>query len=280
MRLFAPNRVTSICGALVLAMGLAILGGGIPALAQPPSPDDVLDQVGVTQNLNAQVPLDLAFRDETGAPVRLGDYFGAKPVILTLNYYTCPNLCSLVLTGLVKSLRELTFDVGYEFAIVTVSIDPRDTPTLASLKKTTYLERYGRPGASDGWHFLTGDQAAITQLAQALGFRYAYDARQNQYAHAAAIVILTPQGKISRYFYGIEYLPRDLRLALVEASKGKIGSLVDQFLLRCYRYDPVKGQYTFAVMNILRIAGIATVGLLGVLLLRLIRRDPQRRLVS
>ena len=280
MRVITLHRIIAICGLLVLVTALALVGQTNTPRAQPPLSDDVLNQVGVDQQMNAQVPLDLSFRDEAGAPVRLGEYFGAKPVILTLNYYTCPNLCSLVLDGLVKSLRELTFDVGNQFAIVTVSIDPRDTPALATGKKATYLERYGRPNAAAGWHFLTGDQAAVTQLAKAVGFRYAYDARLDQYAHAAAIVVLTPQGKIARYVYGIEYAPRDLRLGLVEASEGKIGSAIDQFLLRCYRYDPVTGQYTIVVMTIVRLASAATVGILGFFVVRQLHRGRQRQVVS
>ena len=270
-----PNRTIAIRTLLALALYLFVLQGAIPARAQTGSGDDVLNQIGFDQKLNAPAPLDLMFRDEAGAPVRLGDYFGTKPVILTLNYYECPNLCPLVLGGLVDALRKITFDVGNQFNIVTVSINPRETPALAAAKKATYLERYGRPDAARGWHFLTGEQAAIDQLAQAVGFRYAYDARQNQYAHAAGIMVLTPQGKIAHYFYGIAFSLRDLRLGLVEAAEGQIGSPVDQLLLRCYRYNPVTGRYTIAIMTIVRIVSVATVLLLDMFLLRMVRRDRQ-----
>src|SRR5438874_1743974 len=192
---------------VLLCLCLCALCGAAPAWAQGGSPDDILDKVGFDQRLNEQVPLDLVLRDEAGAPARLGGYFGTKPVVLVLAYYQCPNLCTLVLTQLVETLRGLSFEPGKQFEIVTVSIDARETPALATAKKAKYLERYGRPGAATGWHFLTGEQGAIQRLAGSIGFRYAYDARLNQYAHPTGIVVLTPQGKISRYFYGIEYSP-------------------------------------------------------------------------
>ena len=270
------RRMIAIRSVLALAACLLALIVTMPARAQTGPDDDLLAQVRFDQRLNEQVPLDLVFRDEAGKSVRLADYLGTKPVILTLNYYTCPNLCSLVLNGLADTLRKVTFDVGKQFDIVTVSIDPRDTPATASAKKTTTIERYGRTGAADGWHFLSGEQAAIERLAQAVGLQYAYDAEKDQYAHAAGIVVLTPEGKISRYFYGIEFEPRDLRLGLVEASAGKIGSPVDQLLLRCYRYDPVTARYTVTVMTIVRIAGVATVLILSTFLLGTLRRERRR----
>lgn len=257
----------------LLALCLLALGGALPVGAQPIPPDDPLNQVGFDQRLNAQVPLDLTFRDEQGAAVRLGDYMGGKPAILVLAYYECPNLCTLVLTKLVETMRGLAFDVGDQFEVITVSIDPRDTPAVAAAKKATYLERYGRPGAGGGWHFLTGEESSIGPLAQAIGFRYAYDARQNQYAHPVGIMVLTPRGTLSRYFYNLDYSPQDLRLGLVEASEGKIGSPVDQFLLRCYDYDPVTGQYTLAIMTIVRVVGVVSVALLGLVVLWLRRRE-------
>ncbi|MBI1927913.1 SCO family protein [Candidatus Poribacteria bacterium] len=232
---------------------------GLNASAQP----DILREVGIDQRLNEQVPLDLVFRDETGKLVRLGDYFGEKPVILSLVYYECPMLCTLVLNGLLKSLRALSFDVGKEFNVVTVSFNPGETPTLAAAKKAEYIQHYSRPGTAEGWHFLTGQEASIQQLAQAVGFRYVYDAQKNQFAHASGIMVLTPQGRLSHYFYGIEYSPRDIRLSLVEASANKIGSPVDQLLLYCYHYDPTTGKYGVIIMNIIRLAGLGTVLALG-----------------
>jgi protein SCO1/2 len=249
-----------------------------PARAQTGPDERLLNAIGFDQKLNAQVPLDLIFRDERGAPIRLGDYIGDKPAILVLAYYECPNLCTLVLTQLVETMRDMAFEVGKEFDVITVSIDPGEGPAIATAKKATYLERYGRPGADRGWHFLTGEQAQIDRLAQAVGFRYAYDARQDQYAHPTGIMVLTPQGTIARYFYDLDYTPRDLRLGLVEAAEGRIGSPVDQFLLRCYHYDPISGQYTPAIMNIVRIVGGATALILGACLFRLFRRYRPRQL--
>ena len=234
------NRQTHIV--ILVYICLIALCGATPARAQTAPPDDPLFKVGFDQKLNQQVPLDLTFRDETGAPVRLGDYFGARPVILTLNYYRCPNLCTLLLTKLVETMRGMAFDAGDQFTVVTISIDPRETPAIAAAKKATYLDRYGRPGAAGGWHFLTGEQPTIAALAQAVGVRYAYDPRQDQYAHPSGITLLTPQGKISRYFFDLAYTPQDLRLGLVEASANKIGSPLDEVLLRCYHYYPISGQ--------------------------------------
>lgn len=254
-----------------LAGLLAVAGAG-PVQAHEATPE-ALDEVDFAQKLNEQVPLDLVFQDETGKSIQLGDYLGERSVILLFAYYECPNLCPLVLDGLVTSLRELQFDIGDEFEIMTVSLDPSETPEMAAEKKAALIQSYGRPGAAEGWHFLTGEHAAIDQLAQTVGFQYAYDAETAQYAHAAGIVLLTPQGKISRYFYGIEYSPRDLRLGLVEASANQIGSPVDQLLLRCYRYDPTTGQYTLVIMNIVRLAGLATVLGLGSFLFVMFRRE-------
>jgi protein SCO1/2 len=266
---------------LVLYLALCILGGAAPAQAQGGGPDDqLLANVGVDQHLDAQVPLDLVFHDEAGKSVPLRDYLGAKPVILTLNYFECPNLCTLVLTRLTDSMRDLSFDLGKQFNVVTVSIDPREKPDLAAAKKAVYLDRYGKPEAASGWHFLTGDEPSIERLAQAVGFRYAYDDRQNQYAHPAAVVLLTPQGKISRYFYDLAYAPRDLRLGLVEASANEIGSPVDQFLLRCYHYDPLSGRYTPAIMDLVRLSFIATVLGIGAAVFLMIRRGRRQQLGS
>lgn len=219
-----------------------------------------LDGIGIDQKLNAQAPLNAEFRDEAGRAVRLREYFdGTRPVILTLNYYECPMLCSLELNGLVRTLRQIPFTAGKEFTIVTVSFDPLEKPSLARLKKTAYLDDYGRAGATSGWHFLTGDDGPIRELTEAVGFRYRYDPVSRQYAHASGIVVLTPAGKVARYFYGIEYSPRDLRLALVDASAGAIGSPVDQVLLLCYQYNPATGKYAVFVTKSLRIGGLLTV---------------------
>jgi protein SCO1/2 len=240
---------------------------------QPP----VLQDVALEQRLHEQIPLDLLFRDETGASVRLGAYFGDKPVILALAYYDCPNLCTLVLNGLLRTLRALSFTAGEQFIVVTVSIDPDNTPALAAAKKTQYIQGYGRAGARDGWHFLTGEPAAIQRLAQAVGFRYTYDAKRDQFAHASGIMLLTPRGKLSRYFYGVEYAPRDVRLGLVEAAANRIGSPIDQLLLFCYHYDPQSGTYSLTILRVLRLAGLTTVLLLGTFMGVMIRRERRQK---
>jgi protein SCO1 len=244
----------------------------VTAAAQDRTPP-ALRGVGIDQKLNGQVPLDLTFRDETGQTVRLGDYFGRRPVILSLVYYECPMMCTLVLNGLVHTMRDIPFTAGDQFDVVTVSFNPNDTTALAAAKKRTYIKSYGRAGAAKGWHFLTGDEASIQALTGAAGFRYAYDPESHQYAHATAIMVLTPEGRLSRYFFGIEYPARDLRLSLVEASGNKIGSPVDQLLLFCYHYDPVAGKYGFAILSAMRAAGVATALGLGLLLFILFRRE-------
>lgn len=277
---FNMKRIKAILGFrsfIILLLWFYALLSISPTYAQDPA-HDPLSEVAFEQKLNEQVPLSLVFQDETGKSVQLGDYFGQKPVILTLNYYNCPMLCPLVLEELANSLAKIPFTMGDQFNVVTVSIDPRETPKLAAATKEKYIRRYGRPGAEAGWHFLIGEEAAIQQLAQAVGFRYAYDAQSDQYAHPAGIMILTPQGKISRYFYGIEYAPMDLRLGLVEASANKIGSLVDQVLLRCYHYDPTTGKYTLIVMNVLRLAGLGTVLILGTFVFVMFRRERRENL--
>jgi len=246
-----------------------------PARAQNAS-DGMLRQVKFDQNLDGQVPLEIALFDEEGRAVRLGDYFGKKPVILTLVYYNCPMLCTEVLNALVRSLKIIPYSAGDQFDIVTVSIHPRETPALATAKKSAYLKRYARVGAGRGWHFLTGPENSIKRLSEAVGFHYVYDAKSDQFAHPSGIVVLTPKGRIARYFYGIDYPSRDLQLGLVEASQGKIGSFVDQILLICYHYDPVTGQYTFAIMNIIRTLGVATVLSLATFMLIMFRRDRRK----
>jgi protein SCO1/2 len=245
------------------------------ARAQDVTPPELRD-VGVTQRLDEQLPLDLEFLDEAGGRVSLQDYFGDRPVILSLVYYECPMLCTLVLNGLLRALRALAFNVGEEFEVLTVSFDPRETPALAAAKKENYVGEYGRPEAAQGWHFLTGEEPAIEALTRSVGFRYRYDVEKQQYAHAAAIVVITPQGRIARYFYGVEYSPRDLRFALIEASEERIGSPVDQLLLYCYQYDPSTGRYSAAVMNIIRLGGVLTVLGVAVFVVRSARRERRK----
>ena len=233
-----------------------------------------LREVKIEQRLNEQLPLDLQFKDSTGRTVQLREYFkSSKPVVLSLVFYKCPMLCNQILTGLLASLRTQSFDVGKEFDVLTVSFDPRETPQMAAEKKEDFVARYGRPGAEKGWHFLTGDEENIRRLTDAVGFHYNYDEKTNQFAHASGIMVLTPGGKLSRYFYGIEYFPKDLRLGLIEASDNKIGSMVDQLLLYCYHYDPATGRYGPVVMNIMRLGGIVTLLGIGALILILKRRD-------
>jgi protein SCO1/2 len=230
-----------------------------------------LRDVKIVQKLDQQLPLDLVFRDETGQTVKLGQYFGTKPVVLAFVYYDCPMLCTQVLNGMVTSFRVLPFQIGNEFDVVTVSFDPRETSDLAAAKKkiyVNYLPEKMRANASNGWHFLTGDQYSIAKLTDAAGFHYRYDEATKQFAHASAIMVTTPQGKLSRYFYGIDYPARDLRLGLIESSENKIGSPVEQLLLYCYHYDPATGKYGLAIMRVMRIAGVLTMlGIVAMLLL-------------
>jgi protein SCO1/2 len=238
-----------------------------PANVRPPG----LKNVGIEQHLDEQIPPDLIFRDETGKPIRLGDYFGKKPIILNLVYYQCPMLCGEVLSGLESALRVMKFDVGKEFDVLTVSFDPRETPDMATKKKAEFLKRYGRPAAADGWHFLTGPQESIDALTKAAGFQYQYDPNTGQFAHSTAIMVLTPEGKIAQYYFGVEYAPKDLRLGLIQASDNKIGTLADQVLLYCYHYDPATGKYGAIIARVLKLSGLATILLLGALMTVLIR---------
>lgn len=228
--------------------------------ARPP----ILREVSFDQNLNAQLPLDTQFYDESGKQVRLSQYFAnGKPVVLALVYFNCPMLCSEVLSGLTTSLEALKFDAGKDFQVLAVSFDPKDTPESAAAKKLNYVQRYRRPGADAGWHFLTGDPPSIRMLTDAVGFHYTWDEKNKQFAHVAGIVLLTPQGKVSRYFYGVNYSPRDLKFGLMDASNNKIGSFVDQVLLFCYHYDPTTGKYTPVVLRMVRIGGLLTLVVLG-----------------
>lgn len=239
---------------------------------------EVLKKVGFDQRLNEQVPLDLKFTDEKGNVVKLGDYFGDKPVVLVLAYYECPMLCTLVLNGLTQAMKEMPFTAGVEFNVVTVSFNPRETPDLAAAKKKNYLASYSRPGTEEGWHFLTGKPESIDALTQAVGFRYVYDAKQNQYIHTSGIMVLTPTGKISRYFYGITYPARDLRLGLIEASANKIGTPTDQILLYCFHYDPATGKYSASILNFVRFGGVLTVFVMIGMVWFLVRHEKRNRI--
>ena len=232
-----------------------------------------LREIGFDQHLNEPLPLDVPLRDEAGRAVRLGDYFGKRPVVLLFAYYDCPMLCTLSINGLSSALNVLSLEPGSDFEIVTISIDPRDTPAAASTKKKSYLERYKRAGAATAWHFLTGNQSSIDLLTKAAGFRYAWDAETRQFAHPTGIIVLTKEGRMARYLFGIEYGPRDLRLAIVDASSGTIGSPVDALLLYCYHYDPMTGRYGLAIMRTMRIAGATTVVLLGGFIVIMLRRE-------
>jgi protein SCO1/2 len=263
--------------ALAVALFLAPFAFSVRASAQPAGVrPPVLKDVGIDQLLNNQVPLDLEFRDESGRTVKLAEYFKDKPVVLSLVYYNCPRLCTQVLTGLLGALKGLPMTPGKEFVNLSVSFDPRETPQLAAAKKAEYLNRYNRPGAEAGWHFLTGDEASIQALTKAVGFRYVWDPVTKQYAHAGGIMILTPQGKVSRYLYGIEYAPRDLRFGVIDASAGKVGSLADQIILYCYMYDPERGTYALVVMRVLRIFAGMTLATLLALFLYLRRKEKQK----
>ena len=237
----------------------------------------LLSKIGIDQRLNSQVPLELPFVDEAGRNVKLGDYFGKRPVLLALVYYECPMLCTQVLNGVTGALKVLNFDVGREFDVVAVSINPKEGPGLAAAKKQAYVERYGRPGTAGGWHFLTGREENIRALANAVGFRYAYDEEIKQYAHGAGIELLTPKGVIARYFYGIEYSPRDIRLGIVEASEERIGSPIDSVLLLCYHYDPATGKYGATVMTMVRIGAVLTMIVFAVFLFVSLRRERASR---
>lgn len=242
-----------------------------------PALPGALKDVGIDQKLDRQLPLDLTFKDEYGRTVALRDYFHAgKPVILAPVYYRCPMLCTQILSGVAGTLKAVSLDPGKDFEVVAVSFDPKDTPEIAASKKQLYMRRYARPDSANGWHLLTGDEANIKPLMNALGYRYQYDPSTDQYAHASGIMIATPEGRLSRYFYGVEYAPRDVRLGLVEASQNKIGNPVDQILLFCFHYDPATGKYGAIAMNVVRAAGALFVLVCGAVLAIVMRRDVKR----
>jgi protein SCO1/2 len=263
--------------ALVLALPAAATAqmGPVPPPPMQATPG-VLQEIGWDQKLGEQVPLDLPFRDETGKDVKLGDYFGKRPVVLSLVYYQCPMLCTLSLNGLAGALEVLSFVPGQEFEVVTVSFDPAEGPVLAAAKKKAYMTKYKRQGAEKGWHFLTGPRESVDALTRAVGFRYVWDAETKQFAHPAGMLVATPQGRVSHYLFGVEYSPKDLRLALVDSAGGKIGNAVDQVLLYCYQYDPKAGRYSASILNILRLAAVATVVALGGFILTTTRKRRGR----
>jgi protein SCO1/2 len=265
-----------LCAKQILRAVLTLAGFLAFAAHSQDSQEMVSAKAGLDQKLGSQTPIELSFRDETGRAVRLGDYLGKKPAILVLAYYQCPNLCTLVLNALLNSAQDLKLDAGKDFDIVVVSFDPREKPALAMAKKRTYSQRYGRPGAADGWHFLTGEEPAIASLAGSVGYHYVFDPATGQYAHPSAIMVLTPGGKVSRYFAGIEYPPRELRLALMQAADQRIGSLTDQLFLLCFHYNPLTGKYGLIIMRVVRIACFATVASLAFFLATMFRRDRRQ----
>jgi len=252
-------------------------GGGIMAPSANVKPPG-LTNVGLEQRLNAQVPADLAFRDETGKPVKLGEYFGKRPLILSLVYFRCPMLCNEVLAGVEGSLKAISFNPGQDFDVLTVSFDPKDTPESATEKKAEMLKHYKRDGAAGGWHFLTGSQESIDALTKAVGFQYQYDNTTDQFAHTTGLMILTPDGKVAQYYYGVNFPPRDVRLGLIQASQGKIGTLADQVLLYCYHYDPKTGKYSAIINRIIQLGGGLTILSIGAVVLVLLRRGSDSEL--
>jgi protein SCO1/2 len=239
--------------------------------------DSALRQIRFDQKMDASIPLDATFRDETGKAVRLGDYFGKKPVVLVLGYYGCPMLCTLLLNGLVETMQDLKADIGNQFDVLYVSISPNETPQLAAGKKREYLRHYGRPGAETGWHFLTGDEPAIRRLSDSVGFHYAYDPAIKQYAHPSGFIVLTPQGKVSRYFFGVNFRGQELSDALRDASANRAGAPIRQLLLLCFHYSPITGKYGALIINSIRGIGIATFLALAVFVTRSVRSDHKFR---
>lgn len=276
---FRQRNCTAIRGRVRAVFGPAamvfILLGSWPAYSQTAA-KTLVQQVGLDQHLNAQIPQDLKFRDERGRTVRLGDYFNKQPVVLTLVYYRCPMLCTQVLNGLLESSQAIEKTMGTDYQVVTISIDPRETTAMARAKKKRYAESYHRPGADEGWHFLTGSAAAIDQLAKSVGYRYQYDSQTDQFAHASGIIVLTPTGRISRYLYGIDFVPDELQSAIVDASEQRIGSLSDRFLLLCFHYDPATGKYGFAIDRAIRAAGVATIIVMASYLWVMFRRERRQ----
>lgn len=281
------TRLGALCGNLLFAVA-AHGQPGQPAPMQPsyslqdsnltPALPGSLAGVGIDQRLGVQVPLDTVLRDEAGRAVALSTYFhSGKPILLAPVYYRCPMLCTQILSGMVSALRVLSLDPGKDFEVIAISFDPKDTAEIAAAKKENYLHRYRRPGTANGWHFLTGDESNVRAVTDAIGFHYKYDPQTDQYAHASAIMILTPEGKVSKYFYGVEYSPRDIRLGLVEASNNRIGTPADEVLLFCFHYDPATGKYGAAVINLLRVTAGAFALIGGLAIVIALRRDARGR---
>ncbi len=259
-----------------LLLFLMIAGLAVESRAQQ-APNRVFTQVGLDQDLGSWVPLNLTFRDEAGRIVPLNAYFHGRPVVLSLVYYSCPMICTEVLNGMARSFRQLPMAMGKDYDVVTVSINPNETPSLAAEKKSNYLQLYGHPEDSSAWHFLTGQDSSIKALAASVGYRYVYDTATSQYAHPTGIIVLTSQGQVARYLYGIDYPPKDLKFALVEASGNKVGSAVDKILLLCYHYDAATGKYGFVVLNAIRIGGVLTLLILGGVIAFYLRRERKHR---
>lgn len=271
------QRIVRRAAAAALTAACAATWGASAVDRMEPAPKE-LEDVGVDEKLDGAIPLDAPFVDETGKAVTIGTYLAAgKPVLLTLNYYRCPMLCTLVLNGLVDGLKELSWIPGGEFEMVTVSIDPSESPTLAAAKKRSYVEAYERPAAAAGWHFLTGKPEAIRAITESVGFRYTYDAERNEYAHAAVVILIKPDGRVSRYLYGVQFEPKDLRLALLEASQGRIGNTLDRIILHCYYYDSQSRQYSIAAMRVMQLGAGLTLAALGALMIVLWTREARRR---
>lgn len=268
-----PLRLSAIAAVAVWLTTAVVTAPSAYAQATAPKPK-LPGNVSIAQKLNTQIPLDLMFRDENGKIVRLKEYFGkGRPVLLNFVYFRCPMLCPMVLEGTTTALTHLKFDIGKEFDVITVSIDPRDQPSTAAAAKEKYIRHYGRLDSAPGWHFLTAHETSIRKLADSVGFQYAYDARIDQFAHGAALLVLTPDGRTSRYFYGFEYKPRDLRMAIVEASRGNVGTVTDQLLLLCFHYDPTTGKYSRDALMFARAGGVATLLGLGGFIGLMLRRE-------
>jgi len=265
---------TIIRTAIVLMIAALTLAAGAQSLTV-----SQLTDVRFDQELGVQVSLDLVFRDETGKTVSLAEYFGKKPVVLVLGYYQCPMLCTLTFNGMVEGMNDMKWSIGDQFDVVHVSINPKEPPDLAAAKRQNYLKQYGRPGAAAGWHFLTGDETQIRKLADEVGFHYAYDSSVQQYAHPSGLVILTPDGKVSKYFFGVKFSPPDLYAALQDASQHNVGSPIQRLVLLCFHYNPINGKYGAAIMMVIRIMGAATIGGMVWLFGAMIRRERLRKMI-
>ena len=273
------RRFALTLAALAVAGAVSVSAqGNSPGLRPAAGPTSgttppALQNVRFEQKLDAVLPLDAAFRDERGQPVKLGDYFGKRPVVLAFVYYECPMLCNQILNGLVSAIGVLDQTVGKDFDVVAISFDSRETPVMAAAKKASYLDRYARPGSDNGWHFLTGDDANIRRVTDTAGFHFAWDEQTQQFAHASGVIVATPDGRLARYLFGIEYPPRDLKFAMMESSAGRIGSVVDQVLLYCYHYEPATGSYSLVAMNAVRLGGAVTMVVLFGFIAISLRRD-------